>query len=373
MSRPIRRPGNLVSASVSSAVLRTKRTPEGCLWGHSLDDFFIAKSDQSEGYSWSDVWNTSLFEELGVSERSDDAHCMKICAPWPMADAERSRILNEEGSYFDTARFPKLEERIPHSHLPNLLHVHDPDARVGQNQGVLVYKRLLPEVGKEQNPGHLYLTRSSRVGCGHHSNVYHAVFQFDSTAVRVVAKVSVARTEARGFLDHEACLYASPASFPESLSDAYSGYALVPGIKYPVPVGAVVPKFYGFYVPETGYSVDDATQPSPIMLLEDCGTPIEPQSLSHDEKAECFSLFLRLHMSGILQRSPFRKNILVQPGPLTLPPAERSLTTPSFRVIDFGRALDRSQARHQRDWLDERDQEVRDVQKVLKIERHSMA
>ncbi len=29
---------------------------------------------------------------------------------------------------------------------------------------------------------------------------------------------------------------------------------------------------------------------------------------------------------------------MIQPGPLTRPPNERSLVTPSFRIIDFGRS-----------------------------------
>ena len=32
------------------------------------------------------------------------------------------------------------------------------------------------------------------------------------------------------------------------------------------------------------------------------------------------------------------RNVLWQPGPLTKPPSERSRKTPSFRIIDFGRA-----------------------------------
>ncbi|KAJ7123191.1 hypothetical protein C8R44DRAFT_582115, partial [Mycena epipterygia] len=190
--------------------------------------------------------------------------------------------------------------------------------------------------------GRLYLTRQSRAGCGHHSNVYRAAFRLpapletDSNGhVAVVAKVAVPRREAREFLHHEAAVY---NAFPEHLAQEFSGYALVPGVKYPVPVGAIVPKFFGYYIPEhAGYDVGNTAEPSPILLLEECGSPIEPQNLSHDNKAECFSMFLRLHLSGFLQKSAFKKNILVQPGPLIVPPHERSLESPSFRIIDFGR------------------------------------
>jgi hypothetical protein len=52
---------------------------------------------------------------------------------------------------------------------------------------------------------------------------------------------------------------------------------------------------------------------------------------------ECYSLFLRLSDEDIIQNSSYLRNILIQPGPLSVPPSKRSRATPSFRVIDFGR------------------------------------
>ena len=49
-------------------------------------------------------------------------------------------------------------------------------------------------------------------------------------------------------------------------------------------------------------------------------------------------MFINLHIQGFLQGSTYPRNILIQPGPLTVPPSERSLAVPSFRIIDFGRA-----------------------------------
>ena len=40
----------------------------------------------------------------------------------------------------------------------------------------------------------------------------------------------------------------------------------------------------------------------------------------------------------IRQGSFYVRNIMIQPGPLTLPPERRSIDSPSFRLIDFGRA-----------------------------------
>jgi hypothetical protein len=48
-------------------------------------------------------------------------------------------------------------------------------------------------------------------------------------------------------------------------------------------------------------------------------------------------LYDRLHNAKFLQGSVDSRNILVQPGPLTCPRAERSFDNPSYRIIDFGR------------------------------------
>ncbi|KAK0213773.1 hypothetical protein IW262DRAFT_1517718 [Armillaria fumosa] len=67
---------------------------------------------------------------------------------------------------------------------------------------------------------------------------------------------------------------------------------------------------------------------SSILLLEECGTPIEPEQFSEDESAPpppcrlCAKLALHTQL-------------LRQPGPLSVRPSERSLKTPSFRIIDL--------------------------------------
>ena len=48
-------------------------------------------------------------------------------------------------------------------------------------------------------------------------------------------------------------------------------------------------------------------------------------------------LLRRLHAASFVQGSFYERNILMQPGPLTLPRAERSFNDPSYRIIDFGR------------------------------------
>ncbi|KAJ7476960.1 hypothetical protein B0H11DRAFT_2031403 [Mycena galericulata] len=432
MQSKIRKPGNRCPPAILDSILRTKRTAEGCAcqWGHSLDNFFCATTADEENYSWTDVWTTSVtvLEELGLKDSDANLKSgsireppMRARQPWPVLEIPRAddsgspsladvdlgsdhedvepaqlRQLRDmtistceptialDVDPFQIGQFPKLEESIPRQYLPKVLCIHDPDGRVSgtvPTKDVVYYRRIFPALdpGSERNSGadsgHLYLTRQSRLGCGHHSNVYRASFILPAPAsgrpMGVVAKVAVSRREAREFLHHEAAAY---DAFPEHLAQEFCGYALVPGLKYPVPVGAVVPKFFGFYVPEdSGYDAGNITEPSPILLLEECGNPIDPHNLSHDNKAECFSLFLRLHLSGFLQKSAFKKNILLQPGPLTVPPANRTLQTPSFRIIDFGRAIQRPASdKNRKEWLDERDTEVKDVQKVLRISRHSM-
>ena len=60
-------------------------------------------------------------------------------------------------------------------------------------------------------------------------------------------------------------------------------------------------------------------------------------NLRTTHRTECFSLLLRLHDLLIRQGSFYMRNVMIQPGPLTLPPELRSFRSPSFRLIDFGR------------------------------------
>ena len=48
-----------------------------------------------------------------------------------------------------------------------------------------------------------------------------------------------------------------------------------------------------------------------------------------------------MHEAGFVQNSEFPRNVLMQPGPLNVPPAQRHRSTPSFRLIDFGRTVDK--------------------------------
>ncbi|KAH6903271.1 hypothetical protein BKA70DRAFT_1387744 [Coprinopsis sp. MPI-PUGE-AT-0042] len=186
--------------------------------------------------------------------------------------------------------------------------------------------------------------------------------------VCVVAKLSHPGDE---HLEHEAEIY---QSFPRHFFQHFTGYNQLRPLHDPFPIGALVPQFFGYYVPETGIKpmvfdrdVSGSGVPgeegrkkwketnekygyrSPIMLLEHCGRaiPEDVTKLSIDERETCASLFLRMHHGGWMQGSPFTRNILMQSGPISTYPLERmvnaykarhDLRQTSFRLIDFGRS-----------------------------------
>ncbi|KII95555.1 hypothetical protein PLICRDRAFT_170195 [Plicaturopsis crispa FD-325 SS-3] len=265
---------------------------------------------------------------------------------------------------------PKLEEFIPRQYFPDIIYVHDKnDVCVGSYSTKTTaglaskrYKRVFPKLETHFPSGdassrvaHVYVSSANLMGSGHHSHVYSAAIRLPhplsarspNKLVTVALKTAMREREDRSMLENEAEIY---NSMPSHLMEEWCGLNLVSPIKYPVPVGAVVPKFYGYYVPDFDEPTHDKKgkvlrsweKSSPILLLEDCGKPISPKGhkMTLDQKTECYSLFARLHYENISQQSVFTRNIVVQPGPLTRPPHERTMKHPSYRIIDFGRAID---------------------------------
>ncbi|TBU57919.1 hypothetical protein BD310DRAFT_820528 [Dichomitus squalens] len=123
-------------------------------------------------------------------------------------------------------------------------------------------------------------------------------------------------------------------------------------------VAPVVPKFYGYYLllkPDGTIYFDthdecdedgtcEVAWPPAMLLIEDCGSPIQPALFSDAQRWECHRLLESLHAAGFIMRQPAMTTdkMLAQPGLLTAPRAERSLATPSFRLVDFGRGFARS-------------------------------
>jgi hypothetical protein len=206
---------------------------------------------------------------------------------------------------------PKLEEFIPKEYFPDILLVNDPDRttegrrsnryqpRAAHSKAVpLRYKRLWPKFDRDSDStnspplvAHLDMASAPLLGEGHHSYVHCAAMRLPdpltarspSGEVTVAAKMSFSSDSARELLQNEGSIY---NEFPQHLMEHWCGLNLVMPINTPVPVGAVVPKFYGYYTP-----IDDAGfgKLSPILLLEECGKPIEPRSLSLDARwaVEC--------------------------------------------------------------------------------------
>lgn len=106
---------------------------------------------------------------------------------------------------------------------------------------------------------------------------------------------------------------------------------------------------------------------SPILLIENCGQPIDPNILSADERQECATILYRMHRAGWTHGSFFARNIVYQPGPLTQWPTFRGLEPiqpRSFRLIDFGRSGEIKE----RDSRQLRDEET-EVLKLFDIEQ----
>ncbi len=75
--------------------------------------------------------------------------------------------------------------------------------------------------------------------------------------------------------------------FPKHFFQHWSGYNVVPPIHDPTPARAIVPQFFGYYVPEEvpkGEAGAEAPFLSPIILIEDCGVAIDVEKLSLDDK-----------------------------------------------------------------------------------------
>ncbi|KAF8649601.1 hypothetical protein AX16_005692 [Volvariella volvacea WC 439] len=165
---------------------------------------------------------------------------------------------------------------------------------------------------------------------------------------RATARVHVAAKLSIQHDDHLAREARNYQAFPKDFFEHYNGYQLVPPmIKDPTPVGALVPQYYGYYVldEEDERNKEREGYLSPILLIEDCGKPINPSTLTVDDINECASLVYRFHNAGWLHNSIYQRNILYQAGPIDEFPLMRATSTTelgrkrwSFRLIDFGRS-----------------------------------
>jgi len=217
----------------------------------------------------------------------------------PPPKPKRDYIYQGERGYIHR----NLQEHIPQQFFPDRLVVTDPfGLAFGEGKRTSnepkpepwIYERLYPSFPRDlsadrfvEDPitAELYLDPSEVVGVGHHSNVYRATLTLPrglsartpDGKVTVVAKTAFSRSEHRTLFQNEAKIF---NSFPKHLSEEWCGYNMVSPLSWPVPVGPVVPKFYGYYMP-IGEKKDKL---SPIMLMEECGTPVDPSKLTPEQK-----------------------------------------------------------------------------------------
>jgi len=105
----------------------------------------------------------------------------------------------------------------------------------------------------------------------------------EDAAHPLTAKVSVAAKLSIQYDDHLQIEAVNYQQFPKHVFEHWSGFNIFPPFQYPVPLGPIVPQFYGYYVPENA-ATSGRDYLSPILLLEKCGTPISGRNLSVDDK-----------------------------------------------------------------------------------------
>ncbi|KIY67695.1 hypothetical protein CYLTODRAFT_282325 [Cylindrobasidium torrendii FP15055 ss-10] len=156
--------------------------------------------------------------------------------------------------------------------------------------------------------------------------------------VHIAAKMSI---DGDAHLAREASNY---QKFPKHFFQHWSGYNVIPPLHDPTPASAVVPQFYGHYLPqgELGRYV------SPLLLVEACGEAVTLEKLDMDDRHECAALFFRMHCEGWMHYSVAERNILMDYGNIydepvfddsedVKEPEEKKVRHPRFRIIDFGR------------------------------------
>jgi len=211
---------------------------------------------------------------------------------------------------------PKLEEFLPKEFYPDVLLVHDaddcafgdtllPNGSVEEDQPsppkrhradtseAHRYKRVFPAPTSECSSdkarvASLYLCATHLGGVGHHSSVYRAPFALPEPLttnsrsrngqVTVIAKIAFVGSGPRQSLENEAKIFDTLSSEKyRHMQQEWCGLNVIRGLLNPVPVGPVVPKFYGYYVPDDQGKHKGL---SPILLTEDCGQCVDPQQLS---------------------------------------------------------------------------------------------
>ncbi|KAG7089897.1 hypothetical protein E1B28_011531 [Marasmius oreades] len=170
--------------------------------------------------------------------------------------------------------------------------------------------------------------------------------------------------------------------FDPSFNEHWTGYTVAKPLLEPTPCGALVPGFYGYYNREGEGSGEVAADDpnyvseqryfSPLLLLEDCGDPIEVDTLNLDNRYECSALLLRFHDLGWTHGSFAPRNLLMRRGDHEEYPMMRSNKDKRFRLIDFGRStylenISKDDAEERDRWDSRRFQEKNEIWKTLEL------
>lgn len=121
--------------------------------------------------------------------------------------------------------------------------------------------------------------------CEHH---HHPPAPPTTFKVHIAAKLSL---NGDAHLEREASNY---QNFPEHFFEHWSGYNVIPPLHDPTPASAVVPQFYGHYVPEG----EGERYVSPLLLVEACGEAVSLERLDMDDRYVHSHPNLRCIVSG---------------------------------------------------------------------------
>ena len=382
--------------SIPPKIPNVIRMPYKWLWAEKPEDFFcVAETDQDKNRGSYQICSKTMLENLerivGLRPQSHTHGVLRALVPFPISEThslssrqDSREIADAQGSNIP-AITPRLRDFIPDDQLPGVLGIQGSEnliiKAVWQSEQTISLpdkavglKRLLPPRTPENKYKTMTLTINDRIGSGNHASVFRGTLRLSGSVrtdvgvdtVGVAVKISTQEEYDRHHLSREAMAY-TLMSKPRwnYLQKDWPGYVVCSGRfgfsehqfaqgENPTiaRIGAVVPKFFGYYIPRNTEGLTWLMKPCRLILIEDCGQSAYDfiQSAEFDKmdwefKVDVYRtlacqvpvMLASLHSAGFLQRSFKWENIAIQPGPLSLPAPERSYRTPSLRILDFGR------------------------------------
>jgi len=354
------------------------KAKHGWMWAQAPRDFFRVVE---AGKSRIEVYSIERLPEGATSPKPE------VMLPFPALSIKDS-VLRSGGikrtsetratGVDDLPTIAKLQDYLPSECFPDILEVHNISgiSMYSTQAEPVTYKRAVPSplvdfdssARRLLKPQKSVLSLWQYLDSGFHGTVFRASLSLPEPyetiqgdeVVNIVVKIVNDNSKAREHFNREVDAY-NLLSRPSHnfLQKDWTGYVACTGSygymstqmraglqPTAAPLRAVVPKFFGLYEP-----VESNVEMGSLLLIEDCGTSVENYKMhsgrSKHERSHVFSelraqasaMYASLHRAGFLQCSVKRSNIAIQPGPLCLPSVERSYDNPSFRILDFGRAV----------------------------------